>query len=345
MDEKNVVYTFKQNNWYVSHHITLMEKKLSMKQPLLSICIPTYNRCEYLEKSIESIILQKEFFDGSVEIVISDNASNDRTQQIGNEYANKYNNIHYHRNEKNIMDRNYPIVISKATGELRRLSNDTLIYSPGSLSHMCQIIEENKERRPHIFLLNNMKKMKCKEQNVNFRTFIRLVSYWITSIASFCIWEEDCENINSDTFGCDLRLWQVRKGLELAYKCNQVLICNRPLAKFQKVQGKDLSYGIYDVFYENYFELLSPYFSNGSLNRTDRELLEKDLLYNFFAEWCIKWELQRDSMQFSETENLKKAVYDTYCIKPYWHNYQNYYYRKLLLSKAKLLVEKVIGER
>ena len=40
------------------------------KKPLLSICIPTYNRCEYLKKSIETIISQKEFSDENVEIVI-----------------------------------------------------------------------------------------------------------------------------------------------------------------------------------------------------------------------------------------------------------------------------------
>lgn len=316
-----------------------------MKKPLLSICIPTYNRCECLKKSIESIISQKEFLDGSVEIVISDNVSSDGTQQLGIEYANRYENIYYHRNKENIMDRNYPTVISEANGVLRHLSNDTLIYRSGSLSHICQIIEDSKKSKPYIFLLNNMKKMRCREQTVDFRTFIRLVSYWITSIASFCIWEDDCKNINADTSGCELSLWQVRKGLELAYKCNQAVICNRPLAKFQKVQGKNLSYGIYHVFYENYFELMSPYFNNGSLNKKDKELLEKDLLYNFFTGWCIKWELQRDSMLFSESENLKKAVFDTYCIKPYWDNYHNYYYRKLLFSKAKLFVEKVIGER
>lgn len=52
--------------------------------PLLSICIPTYNRSTYLRESIESIIHQSEFISGDVEIVISDNASTDNTENIGN---------------------------------------------------------------------------------------------------------------------------------------------------------------------------------------------------------------------------------------------------------------------
>lgn len=45
------------------------------KKPLLSICIPTYNRAEYLEKSLESIIRQSEFHSDDVDVVISDNCS------------------------------------------------------------------------------------------------------------------------------------------------------------------------------------------------------------------------------------------------------------------------------
>ena len=43
-------------------------------QPLVSICIPTYNRAECLKETIESIICQPEFLEGKVEIVVSDNA-------------------------------------------------------------------------------------------------------------------------------------------------------------------------------------------------------------------------------------------------------------------------------
>ena len=44
-------------------------------KPLVSICIPTYNRVEQLKITMESIMAQPEFREGKVEIVISDNAS------------------------------------------------------------------------------------------------------------------------------------------------------------------------------------------------------------------------------------------------------------------------------
>jgi len=51
------------------------------KQPLLSICIPTYNRAEYLEEAIYNIVTDDAFCD-KVEIIISDNASTDNTKQV-----------------------------------------------------------------------------------------------------------------------------------------------------------------------------------------------------------------------------------------------------------------------
>lgn len=309
-----------------------------MKKPLLSICIPTYNRSVYLRKSIESIVCQREFTDGDVEIVISDNASEDDTQAVGKEFAGKYDNFHYYRNEENIRDRNYSKVISEANGALRRLSNDTLIYENGSLSYMCDLIRKNEHDRPLIFWANGSAKPHEEIEHVDFRGFIRNVSFWITSIACFSIWEEKCENIEKDIAGCDLLLWQVRKGLELAYDRKNVLICNRVLTKTQTVEKKNISYGLYKVFYENYFELLSPYFDNGALTKDDREYLEKDLLFDFFMNWCIQWKLNAKGLEYSKTENLDAAVENAYQDKPYWKQYIRERKKRMLKMKIKRLL-------
>ena len=44
--------------------------------PVLSICIPTYNRCEYLMNNLQHICEHQEY---DFEIIISDNASTDDT--------------------------------------------------------------------------------------------------------------------------------------------------------------------------------------------------------------------------------------------------------------------------
>ena len=52
-------------------------------KPLLSICIPTYNRAEILKNTIESITTQEVFRETElVQIVVSDNASSDKTPEV-----------------------------------------------------------------------------------------------------------------------------------------------------------------------------------------------------------------------------------------------------------------------
>lgn len=72
------------------------------KQPILSICIPTWNRRYSLQYTLKSIIDQDEFKSWDVEIVISDNASTDETEVEVWKLCKEYKNIRYFRNKENI---------------------------------------------------------------------------------------------------------------------------------------------------------------------------------------------------------------------------------------------------
>ena len=120
-------------------------------KPLVSICIPTYNRVEQLKITMESIMAQPEFREGKVEIVISDNASDDDTEQMGRQYAGQSDHIVYFRNEQNVRDRNFPLALSRGTGILRKLNNDTLCLNKDTLRLLCNLAEEYQESRPCIF--------------------------------------------------------------------------------------------------------------------------------------------------------------------------------------------------
>jgi len=64
----------------------------------LSICIPTYNRADYIGETLSSIISQS---GDDIEIVIVDGASTDNTEGVVNEFQGRFENIHYHREKKN----------------------------------------------------------------------------------------------------------------------------------------------------------------------------------------------------------------------------------------------------
>jgi glycosyltransferase involved in cell wall biosynthesis len=69
-----------------------------MKHPKLSIGMPIYNAERYLREALNSIVSQT-FED--FELIISDNASTDGSQEICREYVAKDERIHYFRNRMN----------------------------------------------------------------------------------------------------------------------------------------------------------------------------------------------------------------------------------------------------
>lgn len=81
----------------------------------LSICIPTYNRGAFIGQTIESITSQAT---DEVEIVISDNASTDNTEEVVRSYEQRFARITYFRWDRNMgADRNYLKVIELANGD------------------------------------------------------------------------------------------------------------------------------------------------------------------------------------------------------------------------------------
>jgi len=67
-------------------------------QPKISIIIPTYNRANYVEQTIESALAQDY---ENYEVIVSDNASTDTTTEVINKYL-KNDKFKYYKNETNI---------------------------------------------------------------------------------------------------------------------------------------------------------------------------------------------------------------------------------------------------
>jgi len=314
------------------------------KQPLVSICIPTYNRAWLLRNTLDSIVAQPEFGNKTVEVVISDNASTDETETVAKAYAGKYDNVKYFRNAVNVRDENFPLALSRARGVLRKLNNDTVLLKPDALGKLCALAEKYREERPCIFLSNG-NHGGVEERILNFRDFAVLEGFRITWLASFTIWDDACENIHQDLDGCQLSLWQVRKFYENASKKDAVVVWDTVFGEGQSVPNKDISYGLYHVFYENYMSILNPYVLSGALRSEDVEKIEKDLLYHFFADWIARWEINRSQYQYSETENLKACVTRQYEKKSYWQDYEKYYKKRLLIARIKKAAFKILRRK
>ena len=87
----------------------------------------------------------------------------------------------------------------------------------------------------------------------------------------------------------------------------------------------------FKVFYINYFKLLNPYISSGKISKKTKSFLEKDLLFGFFLNWVLAFELQKENYVVSE-ENLKSAVDKAYHNKPYFPRYKLIYLCKRFVN-------------
>jgi len=118
-----------------------------MNNPVISLCIPTYNRAKCLRQCLDSIVEQFKdpIVQESVEVVISNNASTDDTEKVAKEFQNQFSNIFYYKNNENIrVDRNILNVVEKAKGKYVWFLGDDDALFPGSINYMLQELELQK---------------------------------------------------------------------------------------------------------------------------------------------------------------------------------------------------------
>ena len=312
---------------------------MEKEQYLVSICIPTYNRAPYLKKCLDSLVCQPEFQQGLVEIVVSDNASTDNTEKVAGAYSTAYPNFHYYKNETNIGFKNLGIVVARGTGALRKLSNDTIVYKKHSLQIFCAAVQTYRQSMPILLWSNGETKRRLYTDDVN--EFFREISFYSTWSGAFSLWDEDCKGIMKEALASTSEMWHLECLCRLLLKKRKLVICPDAFGKVQSVSRKNISYGLYKVFYENYLGLLSRLVEKKVISESCLADLKKDLLYRFFKFWIIQWELQNADFQFSEKENLKKLVFAQYEKEDYFLDFLKAYQKDYTLTKRKNFIKKI----
>jgi len=303
--------------------------------PLLSICIPTYNRSGYLKRCIDSIIRSaKDLSEEEIEIVISDNASTDDTPNVVQYYLNQYKWIKYERNEENIGDNNFPLALYRGSGIFRKLSNDTLEYTKEGLSTILKFIRLHKENKPLMCFLNSGRKSQWKSVS-SLDEFACKMSFYLTWIGTVGVWDVDCTKEKLGELGCDEHLWQVPYLLHTMLEKKYCVILYTHFAESIVPEKKDLSYGVFCVFHDTYLKYLRQYVSLGHISNYSYNYIEKDLLLRFFPSAVVNSMTNNAQAVYSKKENLKKLLYAAYKSKPYYCLYRIRLCEVLLKRKIK----------
>ena len=159
---------------------------------LLSICIPTFNRAGYLKKLLANLLSQAAELDdpSQVEVVVSDNASDDATAGVLKEFERE--GLVAETNAENIGGAaNLYKAIRMASGEYCWLMGDDDHIVPGALRKLIKIIAEN--RGAGLFYVNYSKDTAPEPVitlpgDLKFATGVEYVDY---GLAHFSISEWD----------------------------------------------------------------------------------------------------------------------------------------------------------
>lgn len=112
-------------------------------EPRVSIGLPVYNGETFLGESIESLLEQTY---GDFELIISDNGSSDRTQEICTHYAELDKRIVYHRVDENLgCAWNYNRVFELSRAEYFKWAADDDIHLPTFLEKAVDILDHHPE--------------------------------------------------------------------------------------------------------------------------------------------------------------------------------------------------------
>ncbi len=116
---------------------------MSSNTPRVSIGLPVFNGENYIEEALDSILAQTY---ADFELIISDNASTDRTPEICRAYAAKDPRIRYYRNAENLGGApNYNRAFELSSGEYFKWAAHDDVLAPDFLLQCVQLLDEHPE--------------------------------------------------------------------------------------------------------------------------------------------------------------------------------------------------------
>lgn len=273
---------------------------METKQPLLSICIPTYNRVNVLKDNLESLI-RADGFD-EIEVIISDNSSTDGTKQLGEGFAKKYSNIKYFRNNSNVGgDRNILYALERGTGSFLKLMNDYCILRDKSLRFLLRTIEQHEQNKPVLYFHNHVGKGTTYTTS-SFDEFLSKEKLGIGWISNHGYWKEDFSAFKDKDLYIETMFQQI-DWLCRSYLRKKTIFCyNKPLFTKKNLRSKTGTYNFIDTHAKKFFIPLNELYEKRLISSKSIEETKKQSLY--FCTWVMIRRIFGDKRQcrFS-TEN------------------------------------------
>jgi len=281
-----------------------------MNNYILTISIPTYNRCDLLQLTIESVLSQ---VDNrlDIEIIVVDNASEDNTINVMEKYKNR---IKYIRNTTNIgIDANINKCVFESSGKYVHVLSDDDLLIEGALTKILTFIDNDLDfiflngvvfsenfnsneitSYDKIFIANN------DYVYTDMNQFLSSIWIWATFVSSFVVKREKWTmNKNIDNYiGTDILLSYAL--IDLLHISTNVAIIGKPCIAIRAAYSGN--YRIIYAFAYQWKKLLLEHAPNRgfkieAMKKIFNKSILKDLLPRLLA-ISIQQRIKQDSEEY-----------------------------------------------
>lgn len=286
---------------------------MKIKKPILSLCIPTYNRADILRNNLEIISKQlNENRTNEVEIIVSDNCSPDNTQEVVANMQKLGLPIEYNRNAENIgADGNFLKSMNIASGKYVYLLGDDDFFAPNAIGRLLEILRDHDYGLVYIDTRNN------HDGNViefhNQTKFIKEVSYFYTFMSG-CVFRRDAiDKVRNHDKYIATHLLQMPFYLQSTMMSDSNVVVRFPILGETGADAQNNGgYNFFEVFVQNYLTIMAEYIKDACLYAW----LKKDI-WSFVWAFTLRLLIRKDKGNF-KTENGWRILLKYYGIEWYF---------------------------
>ena len=292
------------------------------KQPLLSICIPTWNREKILQDSLNRFKEQlTEINADDIELYVSDNASTDSTPNVVRRFIEQGLPITYNRNSENVgAARNFIRCIQWSKGKYIWLLGDDDFLQPGALKLIVDTLKKSDFGLLHLYALGS----KREEPQIidNVKEFIHKVSYYATFMSGNIFNRDIVVKIGDPSRYIDTHLLQMPYFIEAALNHEKNTIVGTDLVLQAGVDAANNGgYNFFEVFVKSYLELWKERLaSHGMMGEFD--FIRRHIFTNFTLSFIVRLLILKENVSI---EDEQKYTREGWRIENGWKILKEYY--------------------
>ncbi len=305
-------------------------------QTILSICVPIYNRIDYLDRMLSRFLEDKSLFGDIIHLYISDNCSQDDIKSVCDDYSSRGLALTYSRNERNIgMDGNFVNCFNHAQGKYVWILGSDDIPNKGLLERLIRLLDSGDYGLVHLSMRPQEREFSVYSDH---NLLLTRVAHWITFLSGNIIRTDSLKGLDLTSYEGTF-ITQVPAYLNACCSFSKNAILYLP----SFFDGGDDSlnnggYNVFKVFVGNLFQIFEDYINKGLLSRKAFFRVIKIEYKEFLIDFIIRLLIFRKASHFN-LEGSWRCLIKYYGYRPYAYYYL---FTALMRHSVRLLLNRIL---